>query len=110
MSTAVGPKTTPAGLSRKKFAPGYEAVSSVPKMLDTSPPVTRLRIFRVTRPGVVLLKSAVSAAPMLKRPKLWNRFGPFPGRAPPVIWYTVPPAPGAVTVVPRPLEVIAVGV
>src|SRR5215813_1274917 len=93
----------PAGFSRKRFAPGIEVwVSIVPKMFDTSPPVTRPTTF-VTPAPVVLVKRAVSGVPTLKRPKLWKRFAPE--RDPPVIVTVVP---AWLTTVPSPLDVIAV--
>ena len=82
MSVAPGPNTQPAGLSRKRFAPGKFVVWIVPSMADTWPPVTRPRMFVVAAP-VVLLKFAMSPAPTLKRPKLWNRL--LPARLPPVM-------------------------
>ena len=94
----------PAGLINHKAALPKFVVFSVPKILDTFPPVTRLRIFVVGNP-VLLEKFAVSPVPTLKLPKLWNRLPPLLGRVPPVIVVVVPLVE---TLVPNPEDVILV--
>ena len=65
-------------------------------MLDGDPPMTRLMIFD-TPPG--LMKAAVFPGPTENWLKLWNRFGPFPGCVPPVMFTVLP---DEVTEVPSP--------
>src|ERR1051326_5788038 len=80
----------------------------VPKMLDTSPPVTRPRMLEVARPES-LRKFAMLLLGTLKSPKLWNRLVPPPGRVPPVMSNWVWPLGrliGADTAVSRPDDVI----
>jgi hypothetical protein len=78
-TVALGPKRKPAGLIRNKFAFPNPVVWIVPKILDMLPPVTRPRMFEVSGKDPftgVLRKLAVSPAPTLKLPKLWNRLVP----------------------------------
>ena len=69
---AFSPNSTPAGLSRYKFAPGM-VKRSIPSMNETSPPVTRpMMLFTEFGP----LKVALSPVLMENWPKLWNRLPP----------------------------------
>ncbi len=69
------PKTTPAGLMKKKFGAAFAASSRTsPLICDAVPPVTRLTT--LARPGVVVVNVADWEAPTLNTWKLWNRLLP----------------------------------
>src|SRR5215467_8940784 len=98
----------PAGFSRNRFAvPKPIVVCIVPDMLESWLPVTRPRMFWMPTSGcatphvAALQKFAVLFAPILKDPKLWNRFDPL--RVPPVMFHV---GPAWLTVMPRPLDVM----
>ena len=71
-TSAPAPKRIPAGLIRKRLAPGMPD-RSVPKIWEASPPVTRQMTNRVC---CVAVKSAVAVEPRLKTKKEWKRFCP----------------------------------
>ena len=64
-------------------------------MVEGFPPVTRPRMLDVARPES-LRKFAMLFVGTLKSPKLWNRFGPFPGLVPPMMSYCTLPTGGVV--------------
>ena len=67
-AVAWGPKSTPLGFRRKKFADGIQVRESMsPSIDETVPPVTRATIFAV-EPGPVNV--AASPARTLNWPKL----------------------------------------
>lgn len=73
---APAPKTTPAGLMKKKAGaePAGEASCKRPKISEAVPPVTRLITLAIA--AVLVSNLAVCPASILNREKLWKRLLP----------------------------------
>ncbi|KFB72998.1 MAG: hypothetical protein AW09_001783 [Candidatus Accumulibacter phosphatis] len=88
---APAPKTTPAGLMKKKAGaePAAAVSRSVPLICESDPPVTRL--ITLASAAVLVVKSAVWPVSILNFAKLWKRL--LPTTEPRVCGMTKRPAP-----------------